>query len=79
MVRWRAAQETGLAVSWLHYRGPGRMTFDPQAVPIRGDGQARTTVTFSEPGTYVVRAVADNRMYTAPADVTVVVAKPGTR
>jgi hypothetical protein len=80
MVRWRVAQETGLAVSWLHYRGPGKITFEPQAVPIKpDDGQARTTVRFSEPGTYVVRAVADNRMYTAPVDVTVVVAQPGTR
>ena len=80
MVRWRLAQETGLAVSWLHYRGPGKITFDPQAVPVNSDGgQARTTVRFSEPGTYVVRAVADNRTYTAPVDVTVVVEQPGTR
>jgi len=79
MVRWRVAQETGLAVSWLHYRGPGKISFDPQAVPIKpDDANARTTVRFSEPGTYVVRAVADNRMYTTPVDVTVVVARPGT-
>ena len=27
MVKVRAAYETGLAVAWLHYRGPGRVTF----------------------------------------------------
>ena len=35
------------------------------------DGQASTSVTFSEPGTYVIRAYADDGVVFEPADVTV--------
>jgi hypothetical protein len=36
-------------------------------------GAAATAVRFSAPGTYVIRAVADDGIFTTPADVTVVV------
>lgn len=67
-----AAQKTGLAVTWLHYRGPGRVTFEPMAMPLpTKGGRGTTTVRFSEPGTYVIRAVADDQIFTTPVNVTV--------
>jgi hypothetical protein len=73
MVRTSLAYETGLAVTFLHYRGPGRVTFEPMAMPIKIGDQAVTKARFSEAGTYVVRAVADDSSYTSPVDITVTV------
>ena len=68
------AGDTGLAVTWVHYRGPGVVKFDPMVMPLSPEGvEAMTSVRFSEPGTYVVRAYADDRNFTRSADVTVVV------
>jgi hypothetical protein len=69
-----------LGVVWVHHRGPGPVTFDPVRQPI-GDGtaksgQAVTRASFSEPGTYVLRAYADDGVLMNSVDVTVVV-KPG--
>jgi hypothetical protein len=81
MVKASVAYETGLAVTWLHYRGPGRVTFEPMSQPVKPeDGKAVTTASFSTAGTYVIRAVADDGNYTTPVDVTVVVKEaPQTR
>ena len=38
MVDVRSAYETGLAITWLHYRGPGEVTFSPMTTPVR-DGR----------------------------------------
>ena len=74
VVKVRNAYETGLAVTWLHHRGPGRVTFSPMVTPVQPvDGQATTAVQFSEPGTYTIRAAADDGSYISTADVTVVV------
>ena len=68
------AAKTGLAVTWLHYRGPGTITFDPMQVPLdKNGGRATTSVHFSEPGTYVIRAVANDQIFTTPVNVTVTV------
>ena len=64
--------EVGLTVTWVHYRGPGKVTFNPASPPISG-GNATTTAAFSQPGTYVLRAYADDSVLTASTDVTVVV------
>jgi hypothetical protein len=64
--------EVGLTVTWVHYRGPGTVTFTPASPPIR-EGNATTTAKFSQPGTYVVRAYADDSVLTASTDVTVIV------
>jgi hypothetical protein len=79
MVKEIDAAATGLAVTWLHYRGPGQITFEPRVIPIKKSSgeQAVVTARFSEPGTYVVRAVADDRIYTTPVDVTVIVKQEG--
>lgn len=74
MVNVRTAHKTGLAVTWLHYRGPGRVTFSPRATSLPlVDGRSTTSVRFSEPGTYVIRAAADDGGYVSTDDVTVVV------
>ena len=82
-----------LGVTWVVYRaGPGTVTFDPMRVPVvtlgpPGSvaaaeplvGKATTKVTFSQPGTYRLRAYADDGVLVAPVDVTVTVqpdAKP---
>jgi hypothetical protein len=72
------AYETGLAVTWLHYRGPGSVTFEPMTTSIKSEGadltgKATTTVHFSEPGTYVIRAVGDDGNLTNGTNVTVTV------
>jgi hypothetical protein len=62
----------GLAVTWTDWRGPGELTFEPMTELVK-NGKASTTVTFSQPGTYVIRAYADDGVIATPADVTVVV------
>ena len=75
VVSARVAGETGLAVTWTHYRGTGAVTFDPMAIPVEGGRGAVTvtTVSFSDAGTYVLRAYADDSIVTTPVDVTVTV------
>ena len=75
VVKASVAAETGLGITWIHYRGPGRVRFDPQSTSVEGGrgGQVETTVTFTEPGTHVLRAYADDSVNTTPLDVTVTV------
>ena len=73
MVDPRSAATTGLAVTWLHWRGPGMVTFDPRVPEIGEGGRAATRVSFSEPGTYVLQAVADDTVFVTPVNVTVTV------
>jgi hypothetical protein len=68
----------GLAVTWTHWRGPGRLTFTPMRAVVK-DGTASTEVTFSNPGTYVIRAYADDGIVFEPADVTVTVSGAPSR
>ena len=80
MVSGYVATATGLAVTWLHYRGPGMVTFDPMHVPLDENGGRATTVArFSEPGTYVIRAVANDQIFTTPVNVTVTVTAGGSQ
>jgi hypothetical protein len=75
-----------LGVTWVVYRaGPGTVQFDPMRVAVVSagppgsakaepiTGKATTKMTFSQPGTYVVRAYGDDGMLAAPIDVTVTV------
>ena len=67
----RKAAATGLAVTWLHWRGPGNVSFDPQVPEIGEGGRAVTRVSFSEPGAYVLQAVADDTVHVVPVNVTI--------
>jgi hypothetical protein len=65
----------GVQIKWIQYRGPGVVTFAPDASPIvHGQPVALTAkATFSAPGTYVLRATAnDGQLYTT-RDTTVIV------
>ncbi len=75
----------GLRVAWLHYRGGGEVVFDPWTPPMADHvpgwtpppvpdaGRTVTTARFSEPGTYVIRGLADDGYLYSSADVTVTV------
>ena len=59
-------------VRWVHYRGEGTVSFSPRQTPFPPGQDAverletTTTATFSQPGTYMLRAVAyDGDLYVA--------------
>jgi hypothetical protein len=76
-----------LGVTWVVYRGvPGTVTIDPMKVPVVKSpapgtepepgplsGKATTNVTFSQLGTYRLRAYADDGILITPLDVNVTV------
>jgi len=62
---------TPVAVSWSKFRGPGTVTFAEPHPPVekaefaapsstKFSGKAHTTATFSEPGEYILRVVAND-------------------
>ena len=75
----------GLRLAWVQYRGPGSVIFEPYTAPMADhvpgwtppalpdDGAVVTTARFSEPGTYVLRGMADDGYLYTPTDVTVIV------
>jgi hypothetical protein len=68
-----------LGVIWVVYRGDAaHVTFDPRKVPVT-DGKASTSVRFTAPGTYVLRAYADDGILVAAKDVTVTVSAAAAR
>jgi hypothetical protein len=70
--RTRPVRLQGLSVAWRVWRGPGAVTFEPATLPVK-DGQAATTATFSKPGEYVLRAIANDSAATTVQDIKVVV------
>lgn len=74
VVQVSTAYETGLAITWRHYRGPGTATFGKRASAVKPGQTFTTTVQFDTPGTHVIRAVGDDSTYASGADVTIVVA-----
>jgi hypothetical protein len=60
----------GLMVTWTLWRGSGTVKFDPPSMLVK-DGTATTQATFSAPGTYVIRAFADDGVWLEGGDVTV--------
>jgi hypothetical protein len=68
-------QPQGLRFRWITYRGPARVTFDPEtSEPLpENSARAETEATFSVPGTYRLRAiVSDGQLFSAhDVDVTV--------
>lgn len=62
----------GPTVTWMVWRGPGNVVFEPRTVPVK-DGAAQTTASFTHAGEYVLRARASDRALTTAQDLTVVV------
>ena len=57
----------GVKISWILYRGPAQVTFDPNTSPLEYGKPVSLTskVSFSAPGTYVLRATAtDGQAFT---------------
>ena len=67
------ARPRGLGVTWLQLRGPAKAVLEPDGFTAVADGKAAVTATFSERGTYVLRATASDGSLSTRADVTIVV------
>lgn len=62
----------GLSVTWLVFRGPAAVEFEPAAVAVK-DGKAVVMATFTTPGEYVLRARASDTQRSTTRDVKVTV------
>jgi hypothetical protein len=66
-----ARPRLGLNVTWFEYRGPAKVTFDKSSPILVQDGQAVTKAHFTMPGTYVLRATANDGELQTTSDVTI--------
>ena len=66
-----ARPRLGLNVTWFEYRGPGKVTFDDAGPILVSNGQAVTRAHFTVPGTYVLRATANDGELQTTSDVTI--------
>jgi len=66
-----ARPRLGLNVTWFEYRGPGKVTFDSAGPVLVKDGHAVTIAHFTVPGTYVLRATANDGELQTTGDVTI--------
>ena len=55
----RRGEPVGMTVMWAKYRGPGAVTFSAPVSRIALD-KSSTTVSFSQPGEYLLQAVVDD-------------------
>jgi hypothetical protein len=63
----------GLNLTWIEYAGPAKVTFDDAGPILVASGQAVTKAHFSKPGTYVLRATANDGSLSTTRDITIVV------
>jgi hypothetical protein len=65
----------GVQIKWTQYRGPGKVTFEPDAsAVVYGEPVTLASkVSFGAPGTYVLRATANDGQLLVSHDVTVTV------
>jgi hypothetical protein len=61
----------GLSVWWIVYRGPAAVTFDPEGYVKVADGKSVVKATFTQPGTYVIRAFAHDGLLRTLTDLTI--------
>ena len=67
------ARPRGLTLTWMQLRGPAKARIEPgSAIPVAG-GRAAATVQFSQRGTYVLRATANDGALSTRADFTIAV------
>jgi hypothetical protein len=67
------ARPRGLTVSWMQLRGPAKVAFESTGATPVEDGRASTTARFPQPGTYVLRATANDGSLSTKTDVTITV------
>jgi len=79
-VNQRRRRAEGLRIRWMQYRGPGQVTFDPANAPaVHGKPVDLTTkVSFSAPGTYLLRAIASDGQIESIHEVSVTVNAGGS-
>jgi hypothetical protein len=65
----------GLVLSWMQLRGPAKVTFEPAGAIAVAGGKVETTARFAAPGTYILRAVANDGALSTRADVTISVSQ----
>jgi len=63
----------GLNVTWMQLRGPAKVKFEPSGPINVADGKATATARFTERGTYVLRATANDGALSTKTDVTITV------
>ena len=62
-----------LGVTWVVYRGSTEgVKFEPQRIAVT-NGKAASSVSFAKPGSYVLRAYADDGVLVTPVDVSVTI------
>jgi hypothetical protein len=64
--------QLGPRVSWLEYRGPAKVTFEPAAMAVAG-GKAETTARFAAPGVYTLIVTATDGKLSTRQSVVVTV------
>ena len=67
------AQRRGLTVTWMQLRGPAKITFGAGGATPVADGKVTTSAQFPLPGTYVVRATANDGALSTRSDLTITV------
>jgi hypothetical protein len=70
---------SGLSIGWSVYRGPAAVAFQPAGYVAAKDGKVVVAATFSQPGTYRLRATGTDGMLKTPTEVTVTVTGSSTR
>ena len=69
----RSAPPAGLSITWIVWRGPAGVTFNPVEYTRVKDGKAVTTASFTKPGEYVLRARATDGLAVVTQDMNVTV------
>jgi hypothetical protein len=70
----RPGPPQGLSLSWIVWRGPGGVTFEPAGyVAVKSGTPVAVTATFTTPGDYLLRARAHDGMLSTLAQVAVTV------
>jgi len=63
----------GLNLAWMQLRGPAKVQFDPASPITVTEGKATASARFTERGTYVLRATANDGALSTKIDVTITV------
>jgi hypothetical protein len=71
----QAKRPRGVQIKWIQYRGPGKVTFEPDSSSVvYGDPVTlNSKVRFSAPGTYVLRVTANDGQLFTSQDLTITV------